>query len=88
MSDHRFSINIPDQTYKALRIKAAYESKTIKDIILFCIKETLGDAKISDDEAKNNLAFLGSSNQTFSDEWNSKEDDKAFNNLQKYKPKS
>jgi uncharacterized alkaline shock family protein YloU len=88
MSDHRFSINIPDQTYKALRIKADYESKTIKDIILFCVKEILGDAKISDDEVKNNLAFLGRSGEVFLDEWNSKEDEKVFSHLQKYKPKS
>lgn len=84
--NHKYSINIPNKIFKSLKIKAAHEDKSMKEIILFCIQETLGDLKIKDEEA--NLAFLSSSNETFAKEWNSKEDEKAFKNLQKYnKPK-
>jgi hypothetical protein len=84
--NHKYTINLPDKIYKTLRFKAADESKSMKEIIISCITETLGDVII--DEAKNNLAFLASSNKILGDEWNSKEDDEAFKSLQKYnKPK-
>ena len=85
MPDHRFSVNIPDTLYRALKVKAAYEGTTMKDIILFCVKETLGDIEIYKRELNNEEAILTISNKTFAEEWDSKEDEEAFSNLQKYR---
>ncbi len=83
--NHKFLLNIPSKTYRALKVKAAYEDKTVKDIILFCIKQTLGDIKAKKAEEKEIMEFVSSSNELFAEEWNSKEDDEAFKHLQKYK---
>jgi plasmid stability protein len=82
--NHKYSVNLPDKLFRSLKIKAAHEGKSMKEIILFCIKETLGDISLKDEEIKNNSAFIASSNKAFEDEWNSKEDEKSFKHLQKY----
>ena len=81
--NHKFLLNIPSKTYRALKVKAAYEDKTVKDIILFCIKQTLGDIKAKKEEEKEIMDFVNSSDELFAKEWNSKADDKAFKHLQK-----
>ena len=86
--NHRYSLDIPDRVYTALKVKAALERKSIRDIILSSLKEVLGDdfASLPVNEQKEILSFTGISSKVF-EEWNSEEDDKAFAHLQKYKKK-
>jgi hypothetical protein len=85
--NHRYSLDIPDRVYAALKVKAAVERKTVRDIILSSLQEVLGDdfASLPMNEQREILRFTGMSAKTFVEEWNSEEDDKAFAHLQKYK---
>lgn len=80
VTNHRYSIDIPDKIYTALKVKAAIERKSVKAIILNSLKDVIDDG-----EQKEILSFVNSSNKIFAEEWNSKEDDEAFEHLQKYK---
>ncbi len=88
--NHRYSLDIPDRVYTALKVKAAVERKTVRDIILSSLQEVLGDdfASLPIKEQKDILSFTKMSAKIFAEEWNSEEDDKAFAHLQKYKKKS
>lgn len=85
--NHRYSLDIPDRVYTALKVKAAVERKSVRDIILSSLQEVLGDdfASLPVNEQKEILSFTGMSAKIFAGEWNSEEDDKAFEHLQKYK---
>ena len=84
--NHRYSIDIPDRVYTALKVKAAVERKTVRDIILSSLQEVLGDdfGSLPINEQKEILSFTGISAKIFAEEWESKEDDEAFAHLQKY----
>ena len=88
-NNHRYSIDIPDKIYTALKVKAAVEKKSVKDIILSSVKEILGDdfGCLAINEQRDMLSFTEMSTKIFTEEWNSEEDDKAFAHLQKYKKK-
>ena len=85
--NHRYSLDIPDRVYTALKVKAAVERKTVRDIILSSLQEALGDdfASLPIKEQKDILSFTKMSAKIFAEEWNSEEDDKAFAHLQRYK---
>jgi hypothetical protein len=85
--NHKFLLSIPSKTYKALKVKAAYEDTSVKDIVLFCINKTLGDIKYKKEEQKEIADFTALSNDTFAEEWLSKEDEKAFEHLEKFNKK-
>ena len=87
--NHRYSLDIPDRVYTALKVKAAVERKTVRDIILSSLQEVLGDdfGSLPINKQKEILSFTGMSSKIFAEEWNSEEDDKAFAHLQKYKKK-
>ncbi len=86
-NNHRYSIDIPDKIYTALKVNATVEKESFKDIILSSFKEILGeDVKhIPVNEQRDVLSFTEMSAKMFAEEWNSEDDDKAFNHLQKYK---
>jgi plasmid stability protein len=90
IQNHRYSIDIPDRIYTALKIKAAVTKKSVRDIILTSLKEEFGDDfnTLPTDEQKEILSFTSTSAKIFGEEWNSTEDDKAFATLQKYKKNS
>ena len=90
IQNHRYSIDIPDRIYTALKMKSAIERKSVKDIILSSLQAVFGDdfANLPINEQKEMLGFTGMSAKIFAEEWNSTEDDKAFANLQKYKKNS
>ena len=86
---HRYSIDMPEDIYVALRIKSAIEKKSVKEIVLLSLQRTLGNDLLKlrhDAEHKSAIekAFTGASNNTFAEEWRSEEDDKSFENLQKF----
>lgn len=87
INNHRYSIDLPEKVFTALKIKSALEKKSVKDIILSSLEGFLGDnfANSNNNEQKEILSFTGLSNKAFSKEWNSEEDEEAFSNLQKYK---
>jgi UDP-glucose 4-epimerase len=87
--NHRYSIDIPDRIYTALKMKSAIERKSVKDIILSSLQAVFGDdfANLPINEQKEMLGFTGMSAKMFG-EWNSEEDDDAFKHLQKYKKNS
>ena len=81
--NHRYSLDIPDRVYTALKVKAAVERKTVRDIILSSLQEVLGDdfASLPLNEQKEILSFTGMSTKIFAEEWESEEDDKAFKDI-------
>ena len=87
--NHRYSIDIPDRIYTALKVRAAIERKSVKDIILSSLQEVLGDdfGLLPIHEQKEILSFTGISSKIFAEEWESDEDDEAFDHLQKYRKK-
>ena len=85
--NHKFLLSIPSKTYKTLKVKAAYEDTTIKDIILFCINETLSKIKAKKKEEKEIMDFISLSDEAFAEDWLSDKDEKAFAHLQKYNKK-
>ncbi|OFW85602.1 MAG: hypothetical protein A2887_04150 [Alphaproteobacteria bacterium RIFCSPLOWO2_01_FULL_40_26] len=80
MLAHKFSLNIPDKTYRTLKARASFEDRSVSDLILFSIKKTFENEEES-------LRFISGSNEVFAKEWSSSEDEKAFKNLQKFRPK-
>lgn len=90
IQNHRYSIDIPDRIYTALKMKSAIERKSVKDIILSFLQAVFGDdfANLPINEQKEMIGFTGMSSKTFAEEWSSTNDDEAFANLQKYKKNS
>lgn len=83
MRAHKFSLDIPDETYHTLKTRAHNSRTAMKNIVLQCLNEFLGNTK----QTKEISDFVAISNQIFAEEWNSDLDEKAFLHLQKYKPK-
>jgi hypothetical protein len=78
-SNHRYSIDIPDNMYKQLKVKSAIEGKTMRELVLIGIKSVI--SKNDEESVNESLKLL--STKTF-DEWNSKEDDEAFKHLENF----
>ena len=76
-SNHRYSIDIPDNMYKQLKVKSAIEGKTMRELVLIGIKSVI--SKNDEESVNESLKLL--STKTF-DEWSSKEDDEAFKHLE------
>ena len=76
-SNHRYSIDIPDNMYKQLKVKSAIEGKTMRELVLIGIKSVI--SKNDEESVNESLKLL--STKTF-DEWSSKEDYEAFKHLE------
>ena len=78
-SNHRYSIDIPDNMYKQLKVKSAIEGKTMRELVLLGIKSVI--SKNDEESVNESLKLLAI--KTF-DEWNSEDDNKAFKHLENF----
>ncbi len=97
-TNKRVTLDFPSELYRMVKAFAAFNDLSIKSFIVDAVNKELDKSRASGglfsnvgsnkkEYEESSSAFLSSSNQSFSDEWNSKEDDEAFTELQKYKPR-
>ncbi len=88
---HPYLINLPQDLFVALKLRAAIANMSVKDLIITSVEDKLSKdfgSKNSKKPKKNDRAFLASSNQSFAREWGSQADEKAFAHLQKHLKKT
>ncbi len=92
---HPYLINLPQNLFVALKLRAAVTNMSVKDLIIDSVEDKLSKdigkkmtAKKLNKNTKQDLAFMAASSKVFAEEWSSQADEKAFAHLQKHLKKT